>query len=77
MLAGRDVPGIRYGAYYTPGATVTVADPFGTWTGQIVGMGWYADSVYTISVTDPGSNPHRRVGERLERIWTELRLVPQ
>lgn len=77
MLAGRDVPGIRYGAYFCPGAMVTVNDPFGTWRGQIIGMGWYASSVYTIAVIDPGSNPHRHVGERLERVWTELRLVPQ
>lgn len=77
MLAGRDVPGIRYGAYFCPGARVSVADPFGTWSGQIVGMGWYANSVYTISVTDPGTNRFRRVGERLERMLSELRLVTQ
>lgn len=77
MLAGREVPGIRYGAYYTPGATVTVDDPFGTFRGQIVGMGWYTNSPFTIAVTDPGRNPHRSVGERLERHWTELRLVSQ
>jgi hypothetical protein len=77
MLAGRDVPGIRYGAYFCPGATVDVPDPDGTFRGQITGMGWYTGSIYTIAVTDPGDNPQRHVGERVERVWTELRLVTQ
>lgn len=77
MPLGRDVPGIRYGAYFCPGAAVLVDDPFGTWRGQIVGMGWYTDSPYTIAVTDPGTHPHRKVGERRERRWSELRLVTE
>lgn len=77
MLAGREVPGIRYGAYWCPGATVDVPHPDGNLRGQIVGMGWYTDSIYTIAVTDPGTNPHWEVGDRVERLWNELRLVTQ
>lgn len=77
MLAGRGVPGIRYGAYVCPGAMVTVADPFGTWTGQILNIGERPNAVAVVAVTDRGTNPHRKVGERLERVWTELRLVRQ
>lgn len=77
MLAGREVPGIRYGAYFCPGAAVTVADPFGTWTGHIYNISDRPDGVATVAVTDPGTNPHRHIGERLDRHWSELRLVTQ
>ncbi len=75
MLKGRTVPGVNYGAYFCPGAAVIVADPFGTWTGQILNMGERPAEEAVVSVTDPGTNPHRHVGERLNRAVSELRLV--
>lgn len=77
MLAGREIKGIRYGQYFVAGASVTVADPFGTWAGQIQNISLDPSGETTVTVTDPGANPHRKVGERLERHWTELRLVSQ
>lgn len=77
MSVGRDVPGVRYGMYFCAGARVTVADPFGTWTGQIINMSTGPDAEALVAVIDPGGNPHRHIGERLTRVLSELRLVIQ